>query len=147
MVLDNADKISEASELVVKRRNTTPSIYKIVTNSLCQISTTSNWSLLDLPCSCVIHKNGRKVAVETHGCNTNLTELSEILHAINLLILSAFYNLSDEIISGTHLFPTNDMQTPDEAQWKLFADRTNRTLAADQQVSYSLRKLVPEMQN
>lgn len=75
-------------------------------------------------CSLAVYGGGREIATEDQECTTNQTESSEILHAINLPILKAFYNLTDDLTQGKHLFPENEPQTPEELQWRLFADRT-----------------------
>jgi hypothetical protein len=97
--------------------------------------------LLNLPCGCVLHYDGRKAAVEPHGC-TNETTTSSVLYPVNLAILTVFYNLTDQNMEGKHLMSFDELQTPQEIQWKIFAEKAYRTLASDQELGYSLQKLI-----
>jgi hypothetical protein len=51
--------------------------------------------LLDLPCGCSLFYDDRKTAVEPHGCKNAITT-SSVLYPVNVAILMAFYNLTDQ---------------------------------------------------
>jgi hypothetical protein len=102
--------------------------------------------LLNSPCGCVLYYDGRKAAVEPHGC-TNETTTSSVLYPVNLAILTAFYSLTDENIEWKHLMSFDELQTPQEVEWKIFAEKANRTLASDQELGHSLQKLIRVTQN
>jgi hypothetical protein len=70
-----------------------------------------------------------------------------VLYPVNLAILTAFYNLTDQNIEGKHLMSFNELQTPQDIEWKIFAEKANKTLASDQELGYSLQKLIRVTQN
>jgi hypothetical protein len=63
------------------------------------------------------------------------------------VILTAFYNITNDAIEGKHLMTIDELQTPEDIEWNFFVQRVNQTLAWDQQIGYSVQKLIHITQN
>jgi hypothetical protein len=164
LVFDLAKRVPQVCEFSMIRAPIQPSVFRLATGKY----VVSNYSvfethcgeteivktnhpncslcLLNLPCGCSIFYEGTKVAAEPHGCE-NITANSSVLYSVNLAILSAFYNITNEAIEGKHLMTIDELQTPEDIEWNFFAQRVNQTLASDQQIGYSLQKLIHITQN
>jgi hypothetical protein len=96
--------------------------------------------LLTLECKCHLNQEDRTILTEFEGCTHNSTAESKIHHAINLPLLTKFYNLTDETLNGAQLISPHHFKEPAPIEWRLFADRTNQTLAASKKLSFSLNR-------
>jgi hypothetical protein len=103
--------------------------------------------LLTLECNCQLYQEHRVILTEFEGCVDNSTAESQIHHAINLPLLDKFYNLADETINGAQLISPQHFKEPVPIQWRLFAERTNQTLAASKKLSFSLNRLAEAYNN
>jgi hypothetical protein len=103
--------------------------------------------LLTLECKCHLYREDRVILTEFDGCTHNSTAESQIHHAINLPLLAKFYNLTDETLNGAQLISPQHFKEPTPIQWRLFADRTNKTLAASKKLSFSLNRLAEAYNN
>jgi hypothetical protein len=165
LVFDLPQRVPQVCEFSMIRAPIQPSVYRLTTGKY----VVSNFStvethcgeeseiiknyhpncslcLLDLPCGCSLFYDNRKTAVEPHGCS-NATTTSSVLYPVNLAILMAFYNLTDQEIEGKHLMTFDELKTPQDIHWKIFAEKANQTLAADKELGYSLQKLIQITQN
>jgi hypothetical protein len=164
LVFDKPQNVPDVCEFSMKQAPIQPSVYRLaaekyVVSNFSTIEThcgedetirnyhpNCSLCLLNLPCGCALYYDGRKAAVEPHGC-TNETTTSSVLYPVNLAILTAFYNITDQNIEGKHLMSFDELQTPQDIEWKIFAEKANKTLAADQELGYSLQKLIRVTQN
>jgi hypothetical protein len=165
LVFDLPQRVPQVYDFSMIRGPVQPSVYRLTTGKYVVSNFTtvethcgeegeiiknyhSNCSLclLDLPCGCSLFYDNRKTAVEPHECS-NATTTSSVLYPVNLAILMAFYNLTDQEIEGKHLMTFDELKTPQDIHWKIFAEKANQMLAADKELGCSLHKLIQISQN
>ena len=103
--------------------------------------------LLRLECGCSLRYDRANFALETVQCPVNFSQTETVLSAVNLAILQHFYDLSDEIVSGSRLYLNNQTSQPAPLQIPLFGENVSQWIADDEQASYSLTKLAEHLEN
>jgi hypothetical protein len=73
---------------------------------------------LKLKCKCQLYFQNRILLTEYEGCEHSNSVETQLHHAVNLPLLKALYNLTDETISGSTLFLPKDFKEPSEIQWR-----------------------------
>lgn len=136
--------ITNATNMILTCDNSTePSLSEIppANCSLC---------LLKLRCNCGITADRLQLSANLLNCNTNnSTESgnSEVLHAVNLVLLQKFYELDNQSMNAELLKVTSQVIDPQDIKIPLFSENTTRILAQDQQQSYVLNRIVEAMEN
>ena len=98
-----------------------------------------------LGCGCQIKSLKSEVVRRT--CVGNITFDSDILYAVNMIVLQHFYDVTNVSVSGKALMATGNRLFPAAIRWKLYGEKVNGLLAADDTASYSLKKLALSLQN
>ena len=97
-----------------------------------------------LGCGCKLSTGITEIA--THKCPENSTE-SNVAHAVNLIVLQHFYDTTNLTLTGKTLTTEEDKLFPEPVDWKLYGEKVDKLLAADDTASYSLKKLALSLQN
>jgi len=108
-----------------------------------------NPCLITMDCGCMLKQKGSGRTDKTviqHNCVGNLTE-NTVLYAVNLIILEHFYQLTNVSVDGKTLLARAEELSIKPITWPLFGDNVTKQLTADEEKSYSLGKLVSELQN
>jgi hypothetical protein len=100
--------------------------------------------LVNFTCGCYVQSThtilGSKYCSGNHNGGT-------VLHAVNLIILQSFYDLTNRNFTGSQLLLDNEYHNASSLHLPFFGDNTTKLLNADKSVSYSLQKLVSTLQN
>ena len=100
--------------------------------------------MLTVGCGCTVRAEG--VSIVGNLCPENSTEFS-IMHAVNLIVLQNFYDITNHSLTGKTLFSTENKIVPQGVNWEFFGEKISTLLSADDTASYSLRKLANSLQN
>ena len=95
-------------------------------------------------CGCLLTAAELEVPSITDCANT--TSRVDVGHAVNMAVLQSFYDMTNETLMGQSILPPDQLRTPEPLNLTFFGD-TERLLAADEQASYSLRKLADSLKN
>ena len=101
---------------------------------------------LSLSCSCAMTAGEMEVVAENASCD-NYTSKVEVSHAVNLAVLQAFYELTNETLTGSRLLDQRKLGDLQPINFPFFGDSTKKLLAADEAAGYSLKKLTESLQN
>lgn len=105
-----------------------------------------NTCLIELGCGCRVASFSANVVERI--CPTDQSDSdSTILHAVNLIVLQHFYDMTNLSITGKTLLNQYERISPAAVNWKLYGDKVDKLLAADNSASYSLSKLAASLQN
>jgi hypothetical protein len=83
----------------------------------------------------------------TKGATGNIS--TEILHTVNLILLQKFYDMDNDTLDAETLLSAYNaaINSTEDLELPLFSEQTNRILASDKQLSYSLNHIVAAMAN
>ena len=102
--------------------------------------------LVTLGCSCSLTAGEIEITAERPSCD-NYTSRVEVAHATNLAALQAFYELTNETLSGAQLSEPREVKALQPIKLPFFGETTKTLLAADEAAGYSLKKLTESLQN
>jgi hypothetical protein len=110
-----------------------------------QLPSRCSLCFLKLSCHCNMTSEGLTLRGDRTRCGVNESSSSEILHAVNLVLLQKFYDLSNVSVDAELLRVT--AQTPEDITIPLFSENTKRILTQDQKQSHDLNQIVDAMEN
>ena len=111
------------------------------------VATDQILKLVRLRCGCSLRYRSAVYVLETAHCEANFSQTEAVFSAVNLAVLQHFYDLSDEIVSGSRLYTQNESSPPAPLQISLFGENVTQLIADDREASYSLTKLAEHLQN
>ena len=89
----------------------------------------------------------QSVTMTERSAISNITSSSKAWHAKNVIVLQHFYDTSNVSITGRTLMTSDDKLQPERVDWKVYGEKVNTLLAADDTAAYSLKKLAASLQN
>jgi hypothetical protein len=102
---------------------------------------------LKLQCQCNMTAEGLVLEKSRPSCDVNESSSSEVLHAVNLVLLQKFYDLTNESVDAELLRVTEQVKSPQDIIIPLFSENTTRLLTQDQKQAFALNQTVDAMAN
>ena len=106
-----------------------------------------NPCIATVECGCELHVGNEVIAAEAQRCMREDVADSKLQHAVNLIVLQEFYELTNETLTGRKLFDPSEYREPQPLLWSMYSENTSRLIANDEKLSYSLKKLANSLRN
>ena len=101
--------------------------------------------MIRVSCGCSLLATEVEIVRDGLDCTNSSTTL-DVGHAVNMAVLQSFYDMTNETVFGRTLFQPSQVKEPVPLNFTFFGE-TMQMLAADEQASYSLKKLADSLRN